>query len=288
VSQTGGASIGSGRPHGRLSRWWVAAVAALAAVVVVVVVLAGRSGSGPSALGTPTPSPGAPSSSADCQVRVTESGFSNRYGLVYGLQVPPTKGEIQYGIILINPCPQAATNVQLLVQGVDGTGRLVPYDDGVGGAAEPRTVPVLAPGQRVGVAGELANARAAGTAAGGYDPTRVAAIAVIVRHTDWQTASALADQVAATATDVVVGPRGGDGYAPVRFTLRLNPPRLTGAAWGCIIVRNATGTVVSGDVQRLSLPVALNPTGDIIQTEAWVPAAATDLRAEVYYVPGGF
>jgi hypothetical protein len=236
----------------------------------------------------PSPSARSSATAAGCQLRVAESGFTNRHGLVYGRQVAPAQGEIQYGVIVENPCQQAAVDVQLVAQATDASGTPLPYDDGVGSAAEPRKLSVLLPGQRIGVAGELNNGRAAGGTAGSYDPTKVAAINVSFRHVGWQPVTAVPQQVTATSLDVVVGARGADGYAPVTFTLKLTPPRVPSDEWGCVIVRDAAGKIVSGDVRRLTLPPSPAAAGDIVHTRVWVPPSSSGLRAEIYSVPGGF
>lgn len=235
-----------------------------------------------------SPSARPPATAASCQLRVAESGFTNRHGLVYGRQVPPAQGEIQYGLIVENPCPQAAVDVRLVAQAADASGTPLPYDDGVGSAAELRKLSVLLPGQRIGVAGELNNGRAAGGTAGSYDPTKVAAISVSFRHVGWQPVAAVPQQATATSLNVTVGARGADGYAPVTFTLKLTPPRVPSDEWGCIIVRDAAGKVLSGDVRRLTLPPSPAAAGDVVHTQAWVPPSSSGLRAEIYSVPGGF
>jgi hypothetical protein len=262
------------------------------ATVVVVLVLARGSGAGLGASVRPTAASSLPASSSatapECQLRVLESGFTNRYGPLDGGRNTPAQGQIQLGLVLENPCQQAAVDIRLIAEARDASGKTIPFDDGFSNAGASLSLPVLLPGQRIGMAGQMVNNRASGSAAGSYDATRVAALTVRIDPVRWRAVTEMPEQVSAAASGAVLGARRADGSAPVSFTLRLNPLRLTGIEWACFIVRDAAGRIVSGDLTRMQLPHDPSPSGDTVHSEIWVPSATPGLHVDIYAMPAGF
>ncbi len=238
--------------------------------------ITGRAAPAPS--GSPRESAAAPA----CGVQVAESGFTDRYGLVSGRPVPASNGEINFGVVVTNPCPQAAIDTHLTAQPVDAAGAPVRYRDGTGPVAYTLTAPVIPPGRQLGLGGAFANT---GQAAGGYDARTVTAIRVTVRQVDWQPAAAVSTPTPVAGQQVRLGARGPDGYTQVTFTLPPDSATQVGGQWVSIIVRDATGKILTGEPRRL--PLDSSATG-ALQTQVWVPDGVERPRAQVYLVPDGF
>jgi hypothetical protein len=255
-----------------------AVVVVAGAAVVLAVVFGGGSGDRaagpPSSSARPSPSP----SPSGCGLRVTDSGFTDRYGAPTG--VPAGQGQIEYAVVVENPCPRAAVDVQLLTEGVDGAGQPVRYDGSPGGGiGDPRSLPAIPPGGRLGVTGAINNGAGTGVATDHYDATAVAAVRATVRHVAWQPAAAATPAPDMSALGTTVGARGADGYAPVRFTLRVG--RGLPGSWMSIILRDARGRIVAGEERSLTGGAA---DGQVVDTKVWVPVGATGLHAEIYFL----
>jgi hypothetical protein len=286
---TGRAPAGSTPTRRRRVRGLVALlVVVLVAAVAAAAAWLTRSHPRGSAQPPPVPSSAGSPSATACRLRVVESGLSNQHDRLTGGQIPAADGDIVYGFVVENPCPRTAVGAYLGVTAIDAAGHGMSYDDGIGGPYLPYRLPALQSGHRIGVGGGFPNGRRSGGKAGAYDATKVVSINIAVERVGWQAASALPDQVTAIVSNVRVGARGEDGYASVTFTLRLEPPQPTGETWGSIIVRDASGRIVSGEVRRLDLPLTLSAAGESMKTAVWVPPTGAPLHADIYYVPGGF
>lgn len=273
----GAQSNGDSPDRQRLApRVWLPALALVVIVAVVSVIVIMRDHASPQSGNSPPPSPSssgtASATHTPCKLQVTDSGFSNHYGKLYGVSTPKSEGEIQYGAIIANPCAKAVANGSVTVIAVSSAYHNV-HDTGAILASETRSILQLAPGQQTGVAGIMPNG-------GDYDAAKVAGIRVrVLAH--WVSASDVPSQPPADARHITVGSRNEDGYVPIRFTLHIDSG--LDSNWMSIVMRDDSGSIVSGEMEIVG---HASSSGDIVHTSAWVPQGATGLHAEIYFIHG--
>lgn len=264
--------------------WWaVAGVVVVTAAVFALVAVMHRARPQPPATEDPTTPAGASATPPRCDLRVVESGFSNQYGLVTGRQVPADAGQINWGLIIENPCPQAAVNIQMSVEAVDASGSAAR-----GSVAMPRKIPAVMPGQRMGVVGAIPNDRRNGGSVAAYDATTVTGIKVTSLHAGWTTPAEVAQPPTFTARNIALGARSAESDVPITYTLEVDPPRDFGDEWMAIVVRDAAGKIVSGQARTVNIESGVPPSGQVVHTSAWVPATAPNPHVDIYFVRGGF
>jgi hypothetical protein len=208
--------------------------------------------------------PASPSpTAAPCHLRVLENGFS----------ADPLH-EIEYGIIVENPCHEAAVRNDVVAHAVDRSGHTI-----VGAAP---ALSVILPGQTLGLAGTMNNGTVAGEKP--YNPSAVARLKVEIDHSDWvpvDDLTKLADEKwpKAVCTDIHIGPRDSQGIAKITFNVKTDPKLATlldpAAA---IILRDRSGKIVAGHWKPASAEAGPE------QTTLWVPPSTDTSRTEIYIV----
>jgi hypothetical protein len=232
----------------------------LAAALLVTVVVAGRNGwspqsaGSPSATGSASPTPSrSVSPSPMCLPRVVESGYG--YEATW----------IRYGLIVENPCPQAAINNVTTVAAFDSTGRQL---NGVGDG-DPPDVPVILPGQRIGVGGTIRLPR----------PTRVARVVVMFVRSKSAAAEGFADWPRVTVDDLTHSEPDSHGLTTFSGRIRSEPP----GVYLCepqihLILRDRLGRIIYGQDGF--------PDGNIASFDVELPAHTDFAKTEVYVVLG--
>jgi len=261
----------------RRGRWWTVAAVVVCVALAAVLILATRRHTS-SGTGSSASSATAGSAAADCRPRVADVGFGSRAVKFNGQQVAPADADITLGVIVQNPCPRAAVNVQLLARATTASG------SDVAGALHLRTsLDAVMPGQRLGVAGSIVNDPNSAATVGHFNATTVAAGRVDVLHWDWQAATDVAQPTATTAQDVAVGQRQPDGDVPVSFRLGPDAPAPSGDRWVCVLLRDTTDRIVSGEMREVHIPADLPASGGTLTATARAPGTGAGLHAEIYF-----
>ncbi|MFG2039121.1 hypothetical protein, partial [Dactylosporangium sp. NPDC048998] len=202
----------------------------------------------------PQPTSAAPSTSATapaCSPRVLESGFARK------------GADFWYGFIVENPCDQAAVQNLVTVQPMTASGTP---------AGEPQTglanVPVLLPGQRLGIGGLLHVLQGADT---------VATLSFNIPDNDLLPAGFFkAWPRSATARNVTYGPPDAGGYVSTTFEIVTDPPNTPMCQpVAHIIARDKAGHIVYGNLEPIkgpmvSLSVPFPASADLSKTEIYV------------------
>jgi hypothetical protein len=224
--------------------------------------------------GTPPQGSPAPSAAASsgCSLTVTDKGF----GTFVLPGNTPSEGEVRYGLVLENPCPNVALDTRITVLPLDAAGRRITAADG-GGLAGTRQLKQLRPGERVNLGGTINNGKPAGASASPYDATKVAGIEVgTTPH--WGPAGDAKTAVTLAAENVAVTPKAGEG-ALVTYTLKVSPASASfGRPSVFLVVRDATGTIVAGDAQLLDSRAT---NGSRQTVGVWVPPAVANPRIDL-------
>jgi hypothetical protein len=198
-------------------------VVVLVAVAVFVVVRRDRSRPEPEAGRTSA----APASSAPAQLctpTVSESGFS------------AVRKVVRFGLIVTSSCTQAAVNTVITVDALDAKGAKLPVSDGPDPSVD---LPVLLPGQRLGLGGQLFLIG---------DASRARKLAISVSRTQNIPATEFASWPrSVTVTGLHHSDPGADGYTEVTGTVTTYPPGITlcNPAF-YLVLRAAKNTIVYG------------------------------------------
>ncbi|MEV6926152.1 hypothetical protein AB0M46_16875 [Dactylosporangium sp. NPDC051485] len=207
----------------------------------------------------PSPPPTSASSSAPatapaCSPRVLESGF-DRHG-----------ADFWYGFIVENPCDQAAVQNYVTVQPMTATG--APVGEPKLGLAN---LPVLLPGQRLGIGGLIHVLQG---------PETVASLSFEIRDNKLLPASVFAAWPrSVTARNVTYGAPGTGGYVPMTFEIVTDLPKAPLCQPALhIIARDKTGHIVYGTSQPLK--------GIAVSLDVPFPAEADLSKAEIYVEQG--
>jgi hypothetical protein len=241
-------------PGGRRLQPLLWAVLALAVAVGVVALLHRNDASngGPPTATATSPPPNASPTGPTCAPKVLETGFSR------------VQDSVWYGIIVENPCPLAAVDNHVDVAVLDATGRQLTS------SGSPPILPVILPGQRLGV----------GTDIFVGDASKAAALSAQVRTSQWLPASDFAAWPRTVTVEriVVTGP-DDHGGSRLSFTVRTDPPtaRLCDPI-AYIIARDRLGKIVYGISERL--------ISSTLETSVRFPPDADPSRTEVSIVQG--
>lgn len=221
----------------------------------------------------PTTPPSATASG--CGLRVINKGFNNIHGPSFGGDVPASRGEIHVGYVVANPCRLAAVNCQFTAVFADAAGNPVPLVGEIGNLASATTIGVIRPGQQVGVASQIGNT-------GEYDASKVVSLAVTVAFVAWQPVSDLPDPQTATAENIAVTARNGDGYVGVTYLLKQGPdPVVASHALAYTLLTDDTGRIVAADAAGLR-------QGQQQSDAVWIPPGITAPHAQVWIVPNAY
>lgn len=216
---------------------------------------------------TQTPS----ATASSCSLRVVNKGFVNIYGPNGDGYVPAAQGEIHVGYVVENPCGLAAVDCQFAGVLLDGGGKPIPLNSGGGEVSVPVDVGVIAAGQSVGLAGEVGNT-------GEYDATRAASLTIMMTVGAWKPASDLPVPRTATAQNVAVTARTGDGYVGVTYTVKQGPEPVTRSdATTYVLLTDGTGRIVGAEAAGLD---ERRPQAAAV----WISPGITAPHAQVWIV----
>jgi hypothetical protein len=231
----------------------------LAALVLAAAVAPGGCGTGHPSGGTTSGAAPASSSASgpSCSPAVAESGFTDRNGYLW------------YGLVVTNPCPQAAVDNQIRVVARDAAGHALSTDADDTGAH----LPVILPGQRLGVAALIHLA---------HDPGTVASLGVDITSRELVPASVFAAwPKTVTAEDVSYGVPDAAGATTMTFHLRTDPPNTPLChPVAQVIVRDRAGRIIYGRAQPVDAPT--------VTVGILLPAGADRPRTDVYVVQGRY
>ena len=208
----------------------------------------------------PEPTSRAPSSASSappaCSPRVLESGF-NRSG-----------ADFWFGYIVENPCDQAAVQNYVVVQPMTASGNPV---------GQPKDVlpglPVLLPGQRIGIGGLVHLTQ---------DPQTVASLSFKVQDNDLVPATTFAAWPrSVTARNITHDAADAGGTVPLTFDVVTDPPNAPLCQpTAQIIARDKAGHIVYGTFERI--------TGPTVSLSVKLPASADLTKTEIYVEQGQY
>ena len=223
---------------------------------------------------TSSPAPRSTTAHPHCELQVVKTGFSVQYGEG---NAPKDKrdGNINYGIVVKNPCKNAALDSQLDVLAVSDAYSATEESPDHIIIGSPRRLPELLPGHTVNVCGGFDNG-------GDFDATKIAKIHVRVGTPQWKAGQP--SQQVVRAEHVVLGSRNADGYVPITFQLRM-----TGElkySWMAIITLNKSERIVSGENREIY--DGGGSPGGTIHTSVWMPAGMHGLHSEISFVTDSY
>jgi hypothetical protein len=199
----------------------------------------------------PAPTPGAPSSGPACSPTVTEIGYSRT-----------STGRIDFGLIARSDCPSAAVNNIVNVRAIGADGK--PIANAPGTALQPR-LPVILPGQRLGLAGTLLVDRA----------TKVSRLTATISDSQALPVSEFSTWArTVTVTDLKHTQPDASGLSTVTGTVVSNPDRvnLCNPDFN-LILRNKDNKIIYGMTTTKGEPTfeeRFPDTTDYTKTEAYV------------------
>jgi hypothetical protein len=271
--------------------WWIATTVVLVAVAAVGYAVTAGTGGGRGAQSSPSASAPHPSpSTSQCNLRVLETGFTNRYGKYFVPETSPAQGQIVFGFILENPCPQAATHIRLKPRLFNADGTPTMYASGKDSPGQTRTLSALLPGQRIGLGDIVLNNNESNVRDSVYDATKVARVEIVIRDLVWQPVADVPPSPTATFTNITVETKdAARGLAQVRYTFSVQPPTLLGIkAELAMIGRDAGGRIVFGYLPSLYTDRGVTASGGTGSSDMWIPPGVPGLHLEIYLVPGEF
>jgi hypothetical protein len=271
--------------------WLIATAVVLAAVAAVGYAVTAGTGGGRGAQGSPSASAPQPSpSTSQCSLLVRETGFTNRYGKYFVPETSPAQGQIVFGFILENPCPQAATHIQLKPRLFNADGTPTMYASGKDSPGQTRTLSALPPGQRIGLGDIVPNNNESNLPDSVYDASKVARVEIVIRDLIWRSVADVPPSPTATFTNITVETKdAARGLAAVRYTFSVQPPTLLGITTEIVIIgRDAGGRIVFGGLNDLHADRDATASGGTGGTDAWIPPGIPGLHLEIYLVPGEF
>jgi len=215
---------------------------------------------------------------------VTEVGFTPHKAFQMGQRVPTDDG-IQLGILVKNPCRQAAVNVHVTAHGLDRAGRRVanplhPASFIQSGA----DVPAIMPGQTVAVSAGVATTDTRGDTRPEFG--KLEKFSATAHAECWVKAGGEYAPMP-TASKVNVGPLNADGSAADRYanvSFRLAPATTTGPTKPAVVFRDEAGHVVDVEEGTGTYSTASPSAGRPVIT-VWVPPTAAPSKTTVMMRP---
>ena len=251
-------SVDSRVPAGRRPRHraGTAGVRVPALVLVAAVALAGCDTAHPPPAAS-SPSSASSASGPTCSPAVAESGFTDRNGYIW------------YGLVVTNPCDQAAVNNRIRVVARDASGHALSTDADDTGA----NLPVILPGQRLGVAALIHLA---------HDPGTVASLGVDIMSHEVAPVTLFAGwPKSVTAEDVSYGVPDAADATTMTFHLRTDPPNTPLChPVAQVIVRDRAGNIIYGAAQHVD--------ASIVTVDILLAAGADRSKTEVYVAQGQY
>lgn len=231
------------------------------AALIAATLTACTSGEGPHA--PSSTSAHSSTSRRDCSIKIEKSGLSFREKSPTGLPYPKNERPISYAYLLHNPCNLAASYIMMKIHFIDKSTNIIRFPSGKP-IQDNNSLHSLLPRQTIGLAGSFQIANALEL----VNSRIVKNIKVDIVSIDWRKSSEVKNSVAASATNVRVGPRDRHHNAFIEFSVSQRSKVSSTRADVYVVLSDHTGRIVGGGIGEIILQ---KHSQRRLSVETWVP-----------------